>query len=207
MSQNLEIKCAYDKIVNINELKPNPRNPNKHPKNQIELLAKIIKYQGWRSPIVVSNRSGLIVKGHGRLDAAKIIQAVECPVDYQDYQSEADENADMIADNKIAELADSNLDDIRNLALEFPKDFDLDLIGIENFELQLGEAEEVGKEWAGMPEFNNEDKTSFRDLIVHFKTQTDFEDFFKLINQSFTESTKMIWYPKIEIERLMDKRY
>ena len=61
--------CSYDEIVDIEKVVPNPRNPNQHPKAQVELLAKIIKAQGWRNAITVSTRSGFIVKGHGRLAA------------------------------------------------------------------------------------------------------------------------------------------
>lgn len=60
-------------MVDIEKLVGNPRNPNKHPQNQIELLAKIIKAQGWRNPTVVSKRSGFVVKGHGRLAAAQYL--------------------------------------------------------------------------------------------------------------------------------------
>lgn len=38
----------------MGELKPNPRNPNTHPQRQIELLAKNIRYFGWRQTITVS---------------------------------------------------------------------------------------------------------------------------------------------------------
>ena len=34
----MKVCCAHDKLVPVSELKPNPRNPNKHPKEQIELL-------------------------------------------------------------------------------------------------------------------------------------------------------------------------
>lgn len=98
--------CAHDELVPIIKLVPNPKNPNTHPEAQIKLLAEIIKAQGWRSPITVSNRSGFIVKGHGRLAAAKLIGEELAPVDYQDYASEAEEYADLIADNRLSELAE-----------------------------------------------------------------------------------------------------
>ena len=59
------------------DLVPHPRNPNKHGDNQIALLAKIIGNQGWRNPIVVSERSGFIVAGHGRLGAARVLERRE----------------------------------------------------------------------------------------------------------------------------------
>src|SRR5262245_5749664 len=67
------VRCAFDVMVGIEKLVTNPRNPNQHPQTQIALLAKVINHQGWRSPIVVSNRSGFIVAGHGRFEAAKLL--------------------------------------------------------------------------------------------------------------------------------------
>ena len=85
--------------------KQNLKNPNQHPDEQIELLAKIIERQGWRAPVTVSTRSGLVVRGHGRLMAAKLIGLGSVPVDYQHYDSEEEELADLVADNRLSELA------------------------------------------------------------------------------------------------------
>lgn len=102
----IPVYCAHDKIVPIDEVNPNPRNPNQHPEEQIILLAKIIKQQGWRAPITVSTLSDQVVRGHGRLMAAKRLGVRQVPVDYQDYETESEEWADLIADNRIAELAE-----------------------------------------------------------------------------------------------------
>ena len=124
----MKIDCAYDELVELNKLVPNPKNNNKHPKEQIERLAKIIDFQGQRQPIVVSNRSGFIVKGHGRLEAIKKLGWEKCAVDYQDYDSEAQEYADMIADNQIATWAEFDtqmvLEELQNL------DIDEDMLGM-----------------------------------------------------------------------------
>lgn len=101
-----DVFCAYDKMVPIGDIRPNPRNPNQHPDSQIELLARIIAENGWRAPITVSTRSGLVVRGHGRLMAARKAGLTECPVDYQDYESDEQELQDLLADNRIAELAE-----------------------------------------------------------------------------------------------------
>ena len=101
----VKVECAHDKIVPLKDLKEHPRNPNKHPPEQIKLLAKIIRVSGWRNPIVVSNRSGLITKGHARLKAATLLEQKTAPVDFQDYANEKDEIADMIADNRIASVS------------------------------------------------------------------------------------------------------
>ena len=102
----IPVFCAFDKIVPVGEVKPNPKNPNPHPEEQIDLLAKIIRAQGWRAPVTVSTLSGLVVRGHGRLMAAIHAGLSHVPVDYQHYDSEEAETADLIADNRIAELAE-----------------------------------------------------------------------------------------------------
>lgn len=131
------IECAHDAQVDTVSLVPNPRNPNKHPARQIELLAKIIKHTGWRNPIVVSNRSGFIVKGHARLEAAKLLGETQVPVDYQDYPNEAMEWADMVADNRIAELAEPSLPELKDILQELDTgDFDMDLTGFDSKALE-----------------------------------------------------------------------
>lgn len=104
-ADGVPVFCAHDAIVPLKDLRPNPKNPNQHPPEQIKLLASIIRATGWRGPITVSKRSGYIVKGHGRMMAAELGDMAEVPVDYQDYASEAEELADLTADNRIAELA------------------------------------------------------------------------------------------------------
>src|SRR5947207_5431877 len=104
------INCAHDKLVETDKLKPNPENPNKHDAAQLALYAKILLHQGWRKALTVSNQSGFIVTGHGAWLTAKAQGWKTVPVDYQDFASKADEIAHMIADNKLAEMAE--LDDV-----------------------------------------------------------------------------------------------
>ena len=73
----VSVFCAFDEVVDINDLKENPRNPNTHPSVQIDLLAQIIKKTGWRAPITVSNLSGFIVKGHGSSKSNAIYHCIE----------------------------------------------------------------------------------------------------------------------------------
>ena len=99
----IKIHCSYEKMVGISDLIPHPLNPNTHTKDQIEKLALLIKYHGWRKPVTVSNLSRFVIRGHGRLLAARSLGDLEIPVDYQDYESEDQEFADLVADNKISE--------------------------------------------------------------------------------------------------------
>jgi ParB-like chromosome segregation protein Spo0J len=127
-ADGVPVYCAYDEIADVEKCIPNPDNPNTHSERQIKLLAKIIKANGWRLSIVISNRSGFITKGHGRLKAAHLLGVNQVPIDYQDYASEAEEWADIIADNRIAELAERDKGKLKDIfgKLDFP---DIEITG------------------------------------------------------------------------------
>ena len=115
----IKIECAYTDRVSVKKLKPNPLNPNEHPEEQIKLLAEIIKQVGWRDPITISNRSGFIVRGHGRFAAAVLLKMGSVPVEYHDYDSEEEELADLVMDNKIKELSYLDRGKVRDLLSGF----------------------------------------------------------------------------------------
>ena len=121
--------CRYDELVEVSALKPNPRNPNRHSDGQIELLAKIIESTGWRAPITVSKRSGLIVKGHGRRMAAIHKGLQYAPVEYQDYATDAEERADLLADNRIAELAEMDEGKLADMIKDIQGEISTELAG------------------------------------------------------------------------------
>ena len=98
--------CLYSELVEPHKLIPHPRNPNTHPDEQIRLLAKNIDHTGWRHPIIVSKRSGFIIEGHARLLVAQLRGYDKVPVHYQDWENEAKEWIDLLADNRLAELAE-----------------------------------------------------------------------------------------------------
>lgn len=105
LASGIPVHCAHHEIVSIHELKPHPSNPNTHPERQLALYAAAIRQAGWREAITVSRRSGFIVSGHGALEAARRIPADTAPVEYQDYASEQEELADLLAHNRLASLS------------------------------------------------------------------------------------------------------
>jgi hypothetical protein len=54
------------------------------------------------------------------------------------------------------------------------------------------------KHWKGMPEFEQENKNTYKTLYVHFRNKEDYEAFAKLIGQNLTEKTKSIWHPALD---------
>lgn len=134
----MNIKCAFTALVEVFKLVINPKNRNNHSEKQIEVLANIIKATGQRSPIVVSKRSGFIVKGHGRKLAIEKLGWEKCAVDYQDYENEADEYRDMIADNEIARYAEFDKagfrSDLEEMGLDL-EEINFEEFGLLNFEM------------------------------------------------------------------------
>jgi hypothetical protein len=128
---NAPIKCLHTEVWPLARFTEHPKNPNRHPQAQLELLAKILVTQGWRNPIVVSRLSGLIIKGHGRLAAARLAGLTEAPVELQNYASAEAEIADLVADNRISELAEADQFAIHGLLADMNADpaFDVMLAG------------------------------------------------------------------------------
>lgn len=138
-----EVKSKSIEMVDINQIIPNPKNANRHSIEQIKRLEKLITHQGFRNPLIVSNRSGFLIVGHGRLLAATNLGIEKLPVIYQDFDSEAQEYSYLISDNEIARWAELDkqaiFDELENIELE-----DIELLGIENFQLfDLDSASEI----------------------------------------------------------------
>lgn len=137
LADGIEVWCAYDKLERVETIQPNPKNPNTHPETQIQLLAKNIRYHGWRHPIVVSKLSGFVVAGHGRLAAAKALGVAIVPVEYQEFASEDNELAVLVGDNRLSELSSLDINSLADIVAGFKEDsFDTLLAGYETADLE-----------------------------------------------------------------------
>ena len=99
----------------------------KHPKTQVQKLAKIINKYGFLVPIVIDT-DNKIISGNGRYLAAKSLGLETVPTIQVSHLSDEEKRAFAIADNKIAESSEWN---IPNLTLEIK-----DLLSIDTLELE-----------------------------------------------------------------------
>ena len=128
----IPIHCRRDGTRPADFFQPHPKNWHTHPPAQLRLYANIIRQTGWRRAVVVSRRSGYITKGHGAVLAALAHQLGPVPFEVQSYQSEAEELADLTADNKLAEAAQTDEARLDALLKELSElGTDLELAGIE----------------------------------------------------------------------------
>lgn len=63
------------------------------------------------------------------------------------------------------------------------------------------------KEWKGMPEFVQEDLTSHRKIIVHFRNNEDVKRFAELLGQKITPKQPSLWFPEMQPRRYAHLRY
>ncbi len=123
------------KLWKLAKIVPYPNNPRVHPPAEIKLLADMMKRHGVDQPIVVDEK-GVIIKGHGRLEAAKLAGFHDFPVAQHFGLSDADKMAMRIADNAVPLLAGWDRELLRaELSVLKHYDFALDTLGFGQAEL------------------------------------------------------------------------
>ena len=167
----MKIRCSHTRTVDPKTLEPNPGNTRRHPDFQIDVLIRIIAGNGWRNPIVVSNRSGFVTKGHGRLQAALKAGWSEVPVDDQDYESEAHELADVIADNRIQEFNETDQDKLRAIIEQIRNaGGDIELTGYDKVAINaMFDSARVALNLAMQNQANQEDGDQIRQIMLIYE--------------------------------------
>jgi DNA modification methylase len=123
----------------LSSLRPYQGNARRHSKRQLRQIAESIRSFGFANPILVDT-NGMIVAGHGRAEAAKLIGMAEVPTVTLEGLTEDQIRAYVLADNRLAERAKWDHD---TLAIELQHlatvdlGFDLTVTGFEIAEIDL----------------------------------------------------------------------
>ncbi len=142
--------------VDINTIVPYKKNAKLHPLKQIKQVAKSIKEFGFNQPIVV-DKNNVVIVGHGRLEAAKLLELKEVPVLQVDLTEEK-AKAYRLADNKLNESSwdmDLAIEQLKELSIPmfeltgFDKDLLLEIDGKDDLvpELPREHVAQVGDIW------------------------------------------------------------
>lgn len=119
------------KNVDISKLIPYINNAKQHPESQVTKLASSIREFGFVNPVLI-DKDFNIIAGHGRVMAAKVLNLKQIPCVYVEGLTEAQRKAYILADNKLGEFAEW---DMNLVGLELGElsemDFDIDLTGFE----------------------------------------------------------------------------
>lgn len=193
----------------LDQIHPYERNPRTHSQAQVELLARLMIANGVDQPIVVDEH-GVIIKGHGRLMAAKVAGMSTFPVVVKRGLSEEQKRAERIADNQVSLLAGWDQELIRIEVGELKlAGWDMSLLGFEDGQLNAFAlpfsrgANEVENEWLGMPEFVQPSDKAFRSIIVHFNDQEAVDQFAEVLGIEINERVRFLWYPEVEIKKFV----
>lgn len=134
-------------------LSPYPRNARTHSRKQIRQIAESIRHFGFTNPLLI-DKSNMILAGHGRLAAAKLLQMERVPCVRLEHMSPAQKKAYVLADNKLAlnagwdeELLALELQDL----LTLDEEFSIDVTGFTIAEVD-GLIEGLSVEEPGEPE-------------------------------------------------------
>jgi hypothetical protein len=148
------LQIVYRKI---SDLKKYEKNNKKHPEKQIEKIVASIKEYGFKNPVLI-DKNDVIISGHGRTLAAERIGMQEVPcIDCSDLNAKQ-VKALRLMDNKSAELAEWDFDNIKAELEELKlEEFDIDLTGFE-FELDLESGNKENDEKQDPRDYMNLDK-------------------------------------------------
>jgi hypothetical protein len=172
-------------LLNVKDLKEYENNPRIN-KKSIEKVADSIRSYGWKVPIVV-DEDMVILAGHTRLSAAKLLNINEVPVHIAKDLSEEQKTAFRIMDNKSQDYSEW---DNKLLGLEFEK------LSTSNFELDMTgfNLEEINKITDGVfLEFDSPDlemsENDWQVDDVHIP-ETNVKQFMLLFNMNDIEEIK-----------------
>ncbi len=88
--------------ISIEKIQPYGKNAKRHPTKQVKQIARSIEEFGFNQPIVV-DKEGVIIVGHGRYEAARLLKLKEVPVLYVKGLTQKQVDAYRLADNKLNE--------------------------------------------------------------------------------------------------------
>jgi ParB-like nuclease domain len=124
-------------MVPVTRLAAAKGNARTHSKKQIRQIAESIRRFGFNNPVLVDD-GGMIIAGHGRVEAAKLLGINDVPTVRLSHLSATEKRAYVLADNRLAEKAGW---DREVLAVELKTlidlDFEVELTGFDTGEIEL----------------------------------------------------------------------
>ena len=207
-------KAPRVEVRPLTDALPDPHNANKHTQRGAGMLERSMRKRGSFRPIAAAGKgvdSPIIMAGNltqeTAINAGMGGEAIFIYTDgtrpivhvREDLAPDSKEAAQLsVEDNRIAEVSLTwDIDELGALDGDVLQDLwtpiELAIMGGA-----VAEGVDYQDVMKGMPEFEHEDLTAYKSLIVHFKAQEDVDAFSELVEQRLTEKTKAIWYPEQE---------
>jgi len=121
----------------IADLQPSPRNARTHSKKQLHQIAGSIGDFGFVAPVLI-DRHDVIVSGHGRVEAAKLLGMSTVPTIVLDHLDPDQLRALALAENRLAELAGWDNDLLKiEMSHLLEINFDVELTGFDTPQIDM----------------------------------------------------------------------
>lgn len=135
MDRKMDKKETNYYLADIDSLIPYINNARTHDEKQVSQIAASIKEFGFLSPIIVSG-DNTILCGHGRYYAAQKLGLKKVPCVKEEYLTETQKKAYIIADNKLSLNAGWD-EELLRIEIETlnSEDFDIGLTGFDESEI------------------------------------------------------------------------
>lgn len=177
--------------VDIATLKPYAANPRN---GDIDAIAESLRFHGQYRPIVVRKDTNEILAGNHTYAAAMQLGWTELAATFVDVSDDQAARI-VVVDNRLNDRAKNDDGLLAELLQGLP-----DLAGTGYDDVSLGSliryVEGVGgttDEWIGMPDHEQGELKGAASLTVHFPTDADADDFFRLIGRP---RARTLWWPE-----------
>lgn len=193
----------------LTDLVPDARNANRGTERGLRMLEDSLREDGAGRGILL-DRNGNVIAGNKTLERAVDLgleDVIVVPTDGKQLVATQRLDVDIdspqgrrmaLRDNRVGQV---DLDwDAATLQALADEGVDLSKLWNDN-ELNwvLGKQtteDNPVDEWKGMPEFDQEDLSAFQTIHLHFKDQSDRDQFAALIKQKISDKTRSLWYPE-----------
>lgn len=119
------------------ELKPYEGNARIHDEKQITAIMASIKEFGFIG-VIITNEDGMVLAGHGRLEAAKRLGLKTIPVRVVSGLTAKQQKAYVLADNKIAQMSKWDKPKLQaEIEMLMNEDFNVEITGFSTAEIDL----------------------------------------------------------------------
>lgn len=188
-----------EKTIVLAALKLNEKNPRRISDESFENLKRSIRRdpQFMKLRPIIIDEKNTIIGGNQRyralVDMKKKVVPASWVVRAKDLTEEQRKRF-VVLDNSPEGM--SGYWDFETLQINY------DMPTLVDMGFRFPEEVDPNKVWEGMPEFIQEDRKFYKQIIVRFLKKKDYEKFAKLIGQTLTESTKCIWYPHHDFDSM-----
>ena len=180
-------------LIQLDSLKPHPKNYRKHTPDQLTHIAASIKDHGFYRNVVTS-RDNTILAGHGVVEACRLLKMKKIPVFKLDIDPNDTRALKVVTgDNEIARLGEVDDRQLSEILKDIAEDGFENLLGtgfdkqrLTNLVFVSRPASEVkdfdaAAEWVGLPEYDEENKSESDpvSILVRFDDEKDRDLFLK----------------------------